>query len=472
MHNKSFAKNLITVVFSRLVTLASGVLVGFLLPKALTVTDYGFFKTFTLYAAYTALLHFGFVDGILLKFAGKTYEELDARKVRAYTRFFIVFEGIISAVMIMAAIIFAREEAFFIVIMLAFNMVFVNVTTYYQFISQAVQRFREYSAKNLIVSIVKILLVTVIFAVNYYNPAAISYRTYLILLNIIDFLIMAWYLLLYKDITFGEKESLSIVVKEIKSVFKTGIVLTLAYQVSHLILALDRQFVNLLFSTETFAVYSFAYNIVTMISTMISSAAVVLLPMLKKKSEKKIIESYKKCNTTVAVTACLGLMCYFPLASFIEWFLPDYSGSVKYIAIVLSAFVFTAVITVVMFTIAKVFDMSFAFFKDGCLILLAGISANTIAYFIFRSPEAISFASLVVMAIWFLAAGRRLQIKTGIGVFREFFFLLVSAVGFLLITTFVEGRITGLLLYTCLLTVVTASFYLSEIKSAVGKLFK
>lgn len=472
MHNRAFGKNLIMVAFSRLVSLASGVVVGFLLPKALTVSDYGFYKTFTLYAAYTALLHFGFVDGILLKFAGKTYEELDARRVRAYTRFFIAFESIISALMIIAAIIFARGEALFIVIMLAFNMVFVNVTTYYQFISQAVQRFREYSAKNLIVSVVKILLVAVIFLVDYYNPAAISYRIYLIFLNIIDFSIMGWYILLYKNITFGKRERRSVVRDEIKSVFKTGIVLTLAYQVSHLILALDRQFVNLLFSTETFAVYSFAYNIVTLISTMISSISVVLLPMLKKKSEEKIIESYEKCIFTVAAASAVGLICYFPLASFIEWFLPDYSGSVEYISIVLAAFVFSAVISVVMFTIAKVLDMNLAFFKDSCFVLLAGVAANAAAYLIFRSPKAISFASVAVMAMWFVISGERLKKKTGVGIFRELCFLLSVVVGFLLIATFVEGKITGMLLYACLLTALILAFYITEIKHKVSEILK
>ena len=71
MHKKTFGKNMFFVAFSRGLSLVSNVFIGFLLPKFLSITDYGFYKVFTLYAVYTALLHFGFVDGILLKLSGK-----------------------------------------------------------------------------------------------------------------------------------------------------------------------------------------------------------------------------------------------------------------------------------------------------------------------------------------------------------------------------------------------------------------
>jgi O-antigen/teichoic acid export membrane protein len=256
MKNRSLGRNLFVVVFGRIVSLLSGVAVGFILPKILSITDYGFYKVFTLYAVYTSLLHFGFVDGILLKLSGKEYRELDTQRMRMLTRFFVFLELFISIAVLCVGGIVASGEYLFIVIMLANNMVFVNITTYYQFVSQAVQRFGEYSAKNIVVSIVKVLFVLALLAFDACNVAEISYKIYLVGLNIIDFLIMLWYVAIYRDITFGKCESFINVKQEITSIFKSGILLTLAYQVSHLILALDRQFVNLLFSTEEFAIYS------------------------------------------------------------------------------------------------------------------------------------------------------------------------------------------------------------------------
>lgn len=465
MLNKQLGKSLFFVAFSRLVSLLSSVVVGFLLPKIFSISDYGYFRVFTLYAVYTALLHFGFVDGILLKLAGKEFRELDREEMRTYTRFFIMFELVISFVMILLGVIFMDGEYFFIAIMLAINMVVVNVTTYYQFISQAVQRFNEYSAKSLIVSFVKLIFVGSLFIVYFFNIADISYRIYLLGLFLLDFFMMLWYVVIYKEITFGRCVPVGTLWKKIYDIFKTGIVLTLAYQVSHLVLALDRQFVNILFPTETFAIYSFAYNIVAMISTMISSISVVLLPMLKRSSIEYIIASYKKSVMTVSIIATGALLCYFPLAPVIDWFLPAYHNSLEYITIVLPAFLFTAVITVVMFTIAKVLDMNFIFFKDSCIVLFLGVLANTVAYTCFGTPSAISYASLVIMAIWFVLAGNQLKMKTNVPVYKEWIYLIVVSCLFLIVTKFIDNYFVGFICYFLVWVIcsVSADFQIAKI---------
>lgn len=447
MKNRSFGRNLFVVLFSRIISLLSSVAVGFLLPKILSITDYGFYKVFTLYAVYTALLHLGFVDGILLKLSGREYKEIDAQRMRTLTRFFVLFESLISVAILLVGSIVASGDYLFIVVALALNMVFVNITTYYQFISQAVQRFGEYSAKNIVISVVKVLFVLGLWALNASNAAEVSYKFYLIGLNVFDFLIMIWYITIYRDITFGKCESFNSVKKDIVSIFKSGILLTLAYQVSHLILALDRQFVNFLFSTEEFAVYSFAYNIVSMVSTMVSSVSIVLLPMLKNRAHEIVVKSYKKCLSTVAIVSAGSLLCYFPLVFFINWFLPEYYGSLDYIAIVLPTFLFTSSITVVMFTINKVFDMNFSFFKDGCFVFALGLIFNVIAYWIFKSPRAISFASLIVTMIWFLIAGARLKNKTKVNVIKDFLYLLAITIGFLIITNYCSNIYIGFFAY-------------------------
>ena len=466
MQTKHLSRNLVWVVFSRVISLLSSVAVGLLLPKMFSVYDYGYFKVFTLYAVYMSLLHFGFVDGILLRLAGKEYGELDFEKTRTYTRFFIIFETLVSLPIILGGLIFARGEYLFIIIMLALNMVFVNVTTYYQFVSQATQRFREYSSKNLIVALVKLLFVIGLFIIYFLDVSEISYRVYLIGLNILDLSMAVWYVVIYRGITFGKGTPLSDMRKDIWSIFKIGFVLTMAYQVSHLVLALDRQFVNILFPVEDFAVYSFSYNIITMISTVISSLSIVLLPMLKRSSVEYTVGYYKKSISTVALVMSCALASYFPLVWFIEWFLPSYAGSLEYIAILLPALVFTSGITVVMFTIEKVLDRSFAFFKTGSAILILGFLANMAAYLIWKSPTAISYASLFVMAVWFIWEGISLGRCTRVQVYKEFIYIsLISAV-FLAVTLFVKSVVWGLLLYIVFLSALSLIMYFPLVKSA------
>lgn len=459
MHKKKLGKNILFVVFSRGVSLLSSTFIGFLVPKFFSVTDYGYYKVFTLYAVYTALLHFGFVDGVLLKLSGKDYSELEKEKMRTLARFFIILELMISIIMIIVSLCFLKGDYLFVGIMLAINMLFVNVTTYYQFISQAVQRFKEYSLKSLIASTLKIIFTGTLFGLYYFKNQIISYQIFLIGLNAIDFLMMSWYIFLYRDITFGHSEPIKSMTKDIKDIFKTGIILTLAYQISHLVLALDRQFVNVLFSTETFAIYSFAYSIVSMISTLITSVSIVLLPMLKQEKSEEVVKIYKVSTVTVSIVAAISLLCYFIISPFIEWFLIDYIDSIPYIAIVLPSFLFTSVIVIVMFTMAKIMDRNLSFFKESLIVLCLGFITNLIAYIIFKSPTAISYASLLVMIVWFIISGGSLKKETSVGITKELFYLLLIAIGFLIITRFINNYVYGFIIYLALIVILTFAFY-------------
>ena len=444
---KKTLKSIVHVALSRGVSLASSVAVGLLLPKILSVDGYGFFKIYTLYITYTALLHFGFADGILLRFAGSDYDSLGRPQIRGFTRFFLLFQFIISAAMTASGLFVPDSDYSFIITMLGINMMIINLTTYYQFLSQATQRFAEYSARNFFSAIFKIVLVLVLFLGGRLGWFEVPYQLYVVALNIIDGLLLLWYVYTYRDITFGKSEKISALKSEITSLFKQGIVLTIAYQVSHLILALDRQFVSVLFPTETYAYYSFAYNLVTMISTMISSLAIVLLPMLKKATKDFVSKHFSTVMTAVAVLVGAAALCFFPLVAFIGWFLPEYTSSVEYLKIVLPSLMYNACISVVMFTFCKVLDENFAFFKNGCIVLAVGFVSNAAAYMLFETPASISYASIITMAVWFLIEGRHIGAIVGTSVYKTFLYLTLLVCGFLLSTLLITSVWLGAVVY-------------------------
>ncbi len=465
---KNTLKSIAHVAFSRGVSLLSSVAVGLLLPKILSVDGYGFFKIYTLYVTYTSLLHFGFADGILLRFAGRDYDSLDRPQIRGFTRFFLLFQFAISAVMSVSGVFIPDSDYSFIVTMLGINMMIINLTTYYQFLSQATQRFAEYSARNFFAAVLKIVFVLVLFFGERFGWFEVPYQLYVIVLNVIDGLLLLWYIFTYRDITFGAGARIASLKSEILSVFKQGIVLTIAYQVSHLILALDRQFVSVLFPTETYAYYSFAYNLVTMISTMISSLAVVLLPMLKKATKDFVSKHFSTVMTAVAVLVGAAAICFFPLVAFIGWFLPEYVGSVGYLKIVLPSLMYNGCISVVMFTFCKVLDENFAFFRNGCIVLAVGFVSNATAYMLFKTPESISYASIITMAIWFLIEGRHIGKKVGTSVMKPFLYLTLLVCGFLAATLFISSVWLGALAYIAFYLALTLVMYGGFIRKKLG----
>lgn len=122
------------------------------------------------------------------------------------------------------------------------------------------------------------------------------------------------------------------------------------------------------------------------------------------------------------------------------------------------------VVAAIMFTLAKVLDMSWDFFKESCIVLLLGFITNAIAYIVFKSPQSISYASLLVMIIWFVISGSKLKSKTSVGVQHELFYLITVSAGFIAVTGIIKGYIRGFFIFALWLVLWTAVFYRHEIK--------
>lgn len=426
---KQIFKNIFRVVVSRGATLISGVAVGFLLPRILGVTGYGYLRIFTLYFTYTSLLHFGFADGILLRYAGKEYESLDKKDFRAFTVFFALFQFVIAVLFCVSALFFGNREYAFIAVMIGADLFFNNMMTYYMFISQATQRFKEYSARSIILAVVKLGLVGVLFLM-YLCGADVSYHIYLCGLILIDFVMMLWYVYTYRDITFGERSPFSAVRKTVIGLFRTGIVLTVAYQVAHFVFVLDNQFVNIFYDTDTFGIYAFAYSIVTMISTLISSTSAVLLPVLKSLKKDDAIRYYDRTLIGVTAVSGLSMILVFPLERFIKWFLPQYTGALGFLRVVMPSLLLSACISIVMFTFYKVLDKHIVYLYVGIAALATGFLTNVAAQFLWKTPYAISWASVITVFLWYGMASVMFVRKYGHRPVKNFCYILILAGSF------------------------------------------
>ena len=193
---KRTIKNILKVAVSNLINLLAGVLVGFLLPKIIGVTDYGYYKTFTLYATYVGLFHFGIEDGIYLIYAGKNYDELDRKKFRFYGAFLMVLEGIISVIVAGVALAGLRGDMRFIFIGVALYLFSLNIGNYYQFISQITSRFTELTVINIVKSTLTALSIVVMWLLHRYASTAIDYRIYVIVTIAIACIAMFTYFIL------------------------------------------------------------------------------------------------------------------------------------------------------------------------------------------------------------------------------------------------------------------------------------
>ena len=144
--DKKLQKGIVAVLIANLVNVAFSLATNFLLPKYLSIESYAGIKEFQLYVSYVGLFHLGFVDGIYLKYGGKTLGKDVDKEFSTDLSTMCIFQTITTiAVLIVAIILRDRILAFFAISILPQNM-----SNYFKFLYQATGEFDLYGkAMNL-----------------------------------------------------------------------------------------------------------------------------------------------------------------------------------------------------------------------------------------------------------------------------------------------------------------------------------
>ena len=462
-------KNIISVTLSNCTTILSGIVVGFLIPKILSIYGYGMYKTFTLYTTYIGFFSLGIIDGIVLDYGGYNYEQLNQEKFRSFFKWYLTVHLLGFFALVVASVFVADSEIKFIILSLGLDMIAVNITGYYQQISQFTQRFREYSIRKILQSLSNILVVLCLFTI-YRHGNAVGYHVYVASIVFVNCALTLWYVFTYRQITFGKSLAMQETKAELVHLIKIGFPLLFANLCATLILTLDRQFVNVFFDTATYAVYAFAYNMLSLVTVATSAIALVLYPTLKRTTHESMAEKYPQLVGIILLSVFAANMLYFPLSWFVQWFLPKYESSLHIFRIIFPGLSISSAITVVMHNYYKVLGENLLYFFKSIIVLIISAVANWIAYIFFHTTESISIASIITMIIWYLVIEEYFVKNIQYSRWKNFSYLLVMMAAFYIVTTFTTWWI-GLLVYILLFMAITALFY-HDILTVIIKRFK
>ncbi len=469
MNERKTLKDIFRVVTSNIISLTSAILVGFILPKITTVTDFGYYKTFTLYVTYLGLLHFGFCDGIYLKYSGRDFTELNNAKFRFFCSFFYLMEFVVSLVLIGVSLFFVPEDLRLIVLGLAVYSFFHLCCSFYRLILEATSQFKISSFRITIYALLRVIGLAGFWFYSAQWGTFISYKLIVAFTIGLEFFLAAWMFYYLRKITNGSRLSYCEGIKEVPYIFGLGIPLLITNLMSTFLLVLDRQFVNILFPKDVYAVYAFAYSLLALVTTTTSAVATVLFPRLKKATESNLKESYTILVTVILVVVFAGLLMYFPLCEFINWYLPKYKGSLIIFRIIFPGLAVSSAVTVVMYNYYKVLDLTVKFLKISLFIILFSVGANYLAYEFFHTTTSISMASIVVMLLWYVWSERYFVKLYLVSWVRNLLYMLMMMTGFYLVTE-IESAVIGFFAYFSLFLLLTVLFHHSTLKR-IGRMY-
>ena len=460
-------KDILMVTISNFTTILAGVVTGFIIPKILNIEDYGLYKTFTLYSSYIGLLSLGIVDGIVLKYGNKDLEELELEKMRSI--FSIYFSiNIIFTLMIFFVCLTTLKNNKVIFLFIALNIICTNITGYFQQISQITRNFKEYSFRNILKSFLNILIVLILYVMFKFN-CTINYKMYVLMLLISNYFLTIWYMFTYKELIFGKRNTINSIKNDMKLLIKNGFPLLIANLCSTLLLTLDRQFVNVLFENEIYAIYAFAYNLLSLVTVAVSAISTVLFPSLKRAEKSKIMNEYKNYVSLIALLIFLCISIYFPLSIFIRWYLPNYILSLGIFKTIFPGLVISSAISIIIQNYYKVLNISREFFKKSVFALIISFALNVIFYKIFNTPLSISVASIFSMIIWYISCDSTLSKIIYVNNINNLIYMLIGIVIFYLCSN-LNNWLLGLGLYILLIVILSFVFAKTAIKNFINKL--
>ena len=451
LKNKT-ANNFLVVMMSNITSIVAGIIVAFIVPKLLSVDDYGYYKTFTLFTGYMGLLNLGIADGIVLDYGGYNYEQLDKFSFRSFFRWFIIVHIFFCGVMGIVGLTIKGDYGF-IWVMLALNTLVINTVGYFQQISQITQRFKELSIRKILQSISSIIAAIILFLIWKKNGQP-DYKIYVLFLVMFSTILAMWYFYTYREIILGKRIADKEALPQIRHFIQIGFPLLFANICSTLILTLDSLFVNVLFNTIEYAAYAFAYNMLSLVTVATSAASTVLYPSLKRTSVENLRKNYSTLIGFMQIFVFAALVVYFPLCLFIDWYLPKYIESLVIFRIIFPGLAISSCVTVIMHNYYKVLGNNLRFFKKSIIVLLVSGLANATAYYVFRTTSSISIASIIVMMFWYIYVEHGLESFRWKDNYKNTFYLIGMGLSFYLITIIPNMFISGgiYIIAYCILT--------------------
>jgi len=433
---------------SNFLVLIVGIVNGFLVPRFLGIEEYALFKTFGLYVGYVGVLHFGFIDGIYIKYGGMRREQVPKSQLKAELLFLLVFQF----VMLLAGVSIALISNSPILIPVALSILPVNMVTFFKFLYQATGSFGQYAKINSL-SPVLTLLATLVIVFFIRGRSAVLFIASVVIIHYVILML----LMLGKGRSIFATKSRAIISKPMFENISVGIFIMVGNLSSMFFYSMDRWFVKVLLRTEDFAFYSFATSMMGMVMILVTSVAMTFYPMLARRHQEEML--IKTLKRYLLILGAFAGAAYFGFDIVVRWMLTDYIPSLEVIEILFAGFPAIAVINAIYVNMYKAQKVEKKYFFTVFGMMAVSFGLNALAVIINKSNWAIAAATTIAFYFWFFFSSKDFKgTRTNL---REIAYL----VGFL-ITFFCTTRLfiwwIGLPLYLVGILGITLLFYKQE----------
>lgn len=427
-------KNFYYVILSNIVSVFISILVILVVPKFISIEDYGYWQLYILYTSLVGFLHFGWNDGLYLRFGGTNYKEID--KKLFFSQFYLLLlSQLLIALFGFSVLYFLGFDANkkYVLYMTAICMVFLNTRYMLLFLLQATYRIKEYSAITIFDRVLYLVLIAVLL---FAEMDDFKYFIWVdIIAKAISLLMAAYYC---KDIVFNfyNRIGLKLAIQEMFENIRVGIKLMFANIASKLIVGNVRLGIETVWTIAVFGKISLLLSITGFVMIFISSISLVLFPFLRKVDESKLKLMYRPIRDILTLVLLVFLLSYYPLSIGLKIWLPQYNDSLKFLIILYPVIIYEGRMSLLSNTYLKVLRKEGLMLKINIITFIISIFLTLISVFVLASIDMAVYSILLLIFIKFVISELYIQKFIEIKLLKDIYFEILVVLSFILVNRF------------------------------------
>lgn len=333
MNKQGLLNNILKVLAANFWVTLIGFAGSFVFPKILSIESYAFYQTFLMYQSYCAILHLGFASGMTVKYAGAEYSLIDKSQYKTEVTIILI---ILTFFTIIAAVVygFTGESMWRYIALVIYPAV---LTGCYKTFYQAWGNFKDYSILNIFLATAVPALAIFCFGLR----GQLSGETYVSIYLAVYWTATIKILYEYSKKVKGSKRN-AFFSKENLQLERNGLALTIGNYINVLFISLDKQFVNIFFSVDKFAFYTFGISMQSIMTVFITSISQPLFPAIANGVIRKT--DFNKIKELLFIFGSLSGCAFFVVTFIVQSFIKKYIGALEVVGIYFVVFPALAVI--------------------------------------------------------------------------------------------------------------------------------
>lgn len=396
---KKLAKNMTLSLVAQLISLAASFVFGMIVPRYIDEYQYSYWQMYLLYVGYVGVLHFGLLDGLVLRYSQYDYDELDKARLRSQFQLLLGFTSALAFLTCLASSFFLEGVTLWIVVLVAIGIITKNIFFYTSYTFQITNRITQYAILVILQKAVYAITVVILLLckVNDFYWYCIAD----LMGDVVAIIIGAC---LNRGLYFGKALALKECFKESWLNISAGIMLMIANFSFGFLIGGAKMVIQWRWDELVFGKVAFSFSISNLFLTFVTAIGVVLFPSLKRMEEDQLPNLYVKIRDTISPLLFYVMLLYFPGCWILEMWLPAYSESLVYIGILLPIIIFSTKVSLLTNNYLKAYRKEKMMLLINVISVVIGFVLFLLGAYVFSSLDFVLYSTVFVIMLRSIAS--------------------------------------------------------------------